>query len=187
MWEKLKQNSILLFFVKGGLLYGAWTMFYYLWLSPRTLVDEHFISHIIKSSAWLLETMGYNTFQVISEEDFNPDNEKTFQLLGIVGGDQNNQGVWIGAACNALTLFSLFSIFVIAFPGRWKHKLWFIPAGIVIIHILNLVRVCALCIIAYHNFDLLAFNHTYTFTVFIYACIFALWYWWVVRYSKSSA
>ena len=83
MWEKLKQNSILLFFVKGGLLYGAWTMFYYLWLSPRTLVDEHFISHINKSSDWLLQTMGNNTFQVLREEDINPDKEKTNQLRTI--------------------------------------------------------------------------------------------------------
>jgi exosortase family protein XrtF len=186
MWERIKQNSILLFFLKGGLLYAAWTAFYYLWFSPQTRVDERFITHIINVSGWILETLGYKTFKVLSDEHFDPTDDKTFQLIGIVGGT-NNQGVWIGSACNAISLFALFSIFVIAFPGSWKKKFWFIPLGIVVIHCLNILRVCALAMISYYNNDLLAFNHSYTFTIIVYGCIFALWFWWVNRYSKTVA
>jgi hypothetical protein len=39
-----------------------------------------------------------------------------------------NTGVWVGDECNGFKLFSIFSIFVIAFPGSWKTKAWFIPA-----------------------------------------------------------
>jgi exosortase family protein XrtF len=175
--EKIRSNKILLFFLKGGLLYLGWIVIYYLLIGPYTSIDENFITHIINAAAKVLRLFGYQTFQ--ETED------RTFQLLGIVGGN-NNPGVWIGNACNAITLFALFSIFIVAFPGSTKKKLWFIPMGILIIHTLNILRVCALAMIAYYNYNLLDFNHTYTFTILVYACIFALWFWWVSKFSKTA-
>jgi exosortase family protein XrtF len=175
MWEKIKNNKLLLFFLKAGLLYAFWLPFYYYFLEPKTTVDERIITHIIRVSAWVLEAFGYTTFQETRDS--------TFQLLGIIGN--NNPGVWIGTACNALTLFSLFTIFILAFPGSWKKKLWFIPMGIACIHFINIVRVCALAVIAYKDITLLSFNHTYTFTILVYGFIFALWMWWVNKYSKT--
>ncbi|MBC7864741.1 MAG: archaeosortase/exosortase family protein, partial [Bacteroidia bacterium] len=97
----------------------------------------------------------------------------------------NYQGVWIGYACNALSLFVLFSFFIISFPGNWLKKLWFIPVGILLVHLLNILRVFALVLIAHHHYDFLSFNHTYTFTILVYAFIFGLWMWWVNKYAKT--
>jgi exosortase family protein XrtF len=172
-----KQNFLLTFFTKAIILYSSWFIFYYVFLEPKTTLDENFITHIIKCSEFILKVLNFKTF--IETED------RAFQLIGIVGGD-SNPGVWVGTGCNAITLFALFSIFIISFPGKIKNKIWFIPLGLFVIHIANIIRVCSLAIIAYYNYNLLNFNHTYTFTILVYSVIFLLWVWWVKKFSFAK-
>jgi exosortase family protein XrtF len=100
-------------------------------------------------------------------------------------GIDGSHGVWVGDPCNGLTLFALFTGFVLAFPGPVVRKLWFIPVGIITIHILNVLRVTCLAIIQYYTPQYLEFNHTYTFTILVYSYVFVLWYVWAARLSKS--
>jgi exosortase/archaeosortase family protein len=79
-----------------------------------------------------------------------------------------------------------FALFVIAFPGSVKKKLWFIPLGIVIIHFANVLRVIGLAAINYVAPQYLEFNHTYTFTILVYGIIFLLWMWWVKAALKEN-
>ena len=92
-------------------------------------------------------------------------------------------GVWIGEPCNGVKLFGLFTLFILAFPGSWKKKLWFIPLGIFIVHTANAIRIALLTIISAENPKALDFNHNITFQVIIYGLIFLLWYWWVQKLS----
>lgn len=90
----------------------------------------------------------------------------------------------IESACNGLVLMMLFAGFIIAFPGPWKHKLWFIPLGIVIIHVVNILRVAALgwnYVSASRSFE---FNHKYTFELVVYCVIFLMWMWWSNQYAN---
>jgi exosortase family protein XrtF len=166
-----KPDALLRFIVTAGLLYLSLFLVYQYVVKTYTYYDQGLISLIIRSADVLLRALGYKTFVVLQDRDL--------QVLGIDGSN----GVWIGSNCNALTLFALFSVFVIAYPGPLKHKLWFIPAGIVAIHFLNIVRVAALAIIAKVNYNYLDFNHTYTFTFLVYAFIFLLWMTWVNKFS----
>ena len=175
-WGTIKDNKISFFFFKAICLYALWLPLYYYIIEPKTVVDERIITHIIHTTSAILRFCGYKTFEETRDT--------TFQLVGIVGGN-NNPGVWVGTGCNALTLFSLFAIFILAFPGNPKKKLWFIPLGIFFVHVINIIRVCALAMTAYYNVNLLSFNHTYTFTIIVYGFIFALWMWWVNKYSKT--
>jgi len=161
------KNKTTRFFVLATILYLVWYLLYEFFVKPSTLLDEKLISLIIANSAFLLKLMGFTVYQSI--EDSN------MQLIGVDGAHP----VWIGSPCNALTLFMFFALFVIAFPGSIKKKLWFIPLGIVIIHITNVLRVIALVMINYYTPQYLTFNHTYTFTILVYGIIFCLWMWWV--------
>ncbi|MEJ7663209.1 MAG: hypothetical protein WKG07_28555 [Hymenobacter sp.] len=38
--------------------------------------------------------------------------------------------VVVGAPCDGAALYALFAGFVLAFPGPWRPKLWFIPLGV---------------------------------------------------------
>ena len=105
-------------------------------------------------------------------------------VITSVKGDYFNHGVWIGEPCNGVKIFGLFSLFILAFPGSWKKKLWFIPLGIFIVHTANAIRIAALTIISAENQEALDFNHNITFQVIVYGLIFLLWYWWVQKLSE---
>ena len=96
----------------------------------------------------------------------------------------NYRGVWIGSNCNGFKLFSIFSIFILAFPANFKSKLWYIPFGILVVHIANVLRVVVLVLINDKSPQYLDFNHDYTFTIFVYSIIFGLWFWWLKKYSS---
>ncbi len=116
--------------------------------------------------------MGYKTF---ASRDVND-----MQVFGIDGSN----GVWIGGPCNGITLMFLFAIFVIAYPGGIKNKLWFVPLGILIVHTINIIRILALVFIAKYDYRYLDFNHTYTFTFLAYSVVFGLWMLWVNKFSN---
>lgn len=160
-------NKIARFFLLAAILYITWYALYELIIKPYTTLDARVISMIIDHAQFLLNLFGFPTYRAVEEDNM--------QLLGIDGAHP----IWIGAPCNAVTLFAFFMLFIIAFPGPGRHKLWFIPLGILIIHFANLLRVIALTLISFYKPEYLEFNHTYTFTVLVYAIIFALWMWWV--------
>jgi exosortase family protein XrtF len=80
----------------------------------------------------------------------------------------------------------LFVSFIIAFSGNWKHKLIFIPAGLILIHVFNIIRTALLAIIVVYKPGWTDFNHKYTFTATIYIVIFILWVVWVNYFSTSK-
>lgn len=174
MKAKLTSNAFLRFIVSAGIVYLLLYLIYQFVVRRHTFYDQKFIGTIIESTDVILRMMGFKTFKVLQDRDV--------QVIGIDGSN----GVWVGSNCNAISLFCLFAVFVLTYPGHQKSKLWFIPAGIIAIHFLNILRVTALVLIANFCPDYLDFNHTYTFTFIIYAFIFALWMLWVNRFSVKT-
>lgn len=170
----LKQNAFVRFILTSALLYLFLYLIYQFIVKRYTFYDQKFIGTIIKSADALLRTLGYKTFTVLQDRDY--------QIVGIDGSN----GVWVGSNCNAISLFTLFSVFIITYPGHQKSKLWYVPLGILAIHILNVLRVAALALIAYYWPQSLNFNHTYTFTFLVYTFIFALWLIWVQKFSNKQ-
>jgi exosortase family protein XrtF len=167
----LKDNKIVRFIVLFIVLYLFWLMLYEWVIHPWGKLDTVVINDSSLWTAYVLELMGY--------ESFISDNA-TIRTVGIDG----THGLWIGDPCNGLTLFALFAIFIVAYPGPWKHKLWFIPVGITVIHFLNVMRITALCIIVMKRPEWLDFNHTYTFQLLMYGFIFGLWWIWIQKLSS---
>lgn len=174
MLDTLKQNRLLKFLLISSVIYGLLYFFYEFVIKKHTNVDEAFIRIIIRSSDVILHWFGYDTFTRLGDN--------AYPGIGIDG----STGVWVGASCNALTLFSLFAVFIIAYPGHQKSKIWFIPTGILSIHILNIIRVTVLAMISLYKPEYLEFNHTYTFTFIVYCYIFWLWMIWVNKYSNKE-
>jgi len=169
-----RNNAFFRFIIVAGFLYFLVYLIYQFVVRRYTYYDQAFIGWIIQSVDVVLNMFGYKTFKVLQDRDV--------QVIGIDGSG----GVWVGSNCNAITLFALFSVFIIAYPGEHRHKWWFLTSGIISIHILNIVRVTALAIIANHSPASLDFNHTYTFTFIVYAYIFLLWMIWVNRFASAN-
>lgn len=171
----IKSNAFLRFVITAGFIYVALYLIYQFVIKRYTFYDQKFIGSIIQSAGFILKTLGYKTFKVLQDRDM--------QVIGIDGSN----GVWVGSNCNAITLFTLFAVFIIAYPGYQKGKYWFIPTGIIVIHLLNILRVVALALIANYYPQYLNFNHTYTFTFIVYAFIFMLWMIWVNKFAPKTA
>ena len=129
---------------------------------------------LAKQSNFILSLIGYDPeIEIYSE-----------MVVTLIQDQKYNHGVWIGEPCNGLKVFGVFSIFIFAFPGKIKNKLWFIPLGIIILHFINVVRIAVLTLISSYNPELLNFNHNITFQVIIYSFIFLLWHIWTKRLSS---
>ena len=102
-------------------------------------------------------------------------------------GYQYSHGVWIGEPCNGIKVFGLFAIFILSFKGDLIKKLIFIPIGILIIHFLNIIRIALLTYISAVNPFILDFNHNITFQLIIYGSMLALWYLWIIKFSKVKS
>lgn len=86
--------------------------------------------------------------------------------------------------CNGVNVVIVFLSFLLAYGGTLKKLFLFSIAGVVGIHIMNLIRIMLLFFIAYSHPSYLYFTHKYLFTGIIYSFTFALWYLWVTKYSK---
>jgi exosortase/archaeosortase family protein len=168
-----KADPLIRFLVLSLALFVGWQMLYHLVLHPQGVLDRALIHNLIWLSGGLLQGLGN---ELIPE----PANVEGIRTIGVQGGHL----LWIGDPCNGLGVFAVFAVFVLAYPGPWPHKFWFIPLGVLTIHFLNALRVVALCLIVRVDYELLNFNHDYTFYVVVYGWIFLLWHFWVKRFAS---
>lgn len=173
--KSILKHPVYRFLIWGSFLYGIWLTLYYLVIKPYTFWDYYLDYTIVGLSQALLNIFGIST-SISLESD---------HVILLMDGTVNS-GVWVGDECNGFKLFSIFSIFIIAYPGKWKTKLWFIPLGIVLIHVANIIRVSSLLVIYDKYPTFLDFNHNYTFTIFVYSIIFILWIWWAKKNAHAK-
>jgi len=164
------KNPVVRFLILVFTLYILWYILYDLWIQPNGKLDLFVVDLTITCSKFILETFGYVVYTGAD------------RLIGVDGAS----GLWIGDNCNGIALFALFSWFIIAYKGKIKYKLIYIPIGIVVIQFLNILRVVVLAILDTHSRAWTEFNHTYTFTIIIYGFIFLLWMTWVNRFSEKE-
>lgn len=175
MLRELYKNPFTRFLFVSTALYLCWYFFYEFYLKENTLINEYVIDNLVFFGDGLLQMMGFET---------TPYTDGRFRVhFGVAG----SPGVTIGAPCDGIVLFALFIVFMVSYPGPIRHKFWFLPLGLIIIHGLNVLRVTGLALIVYHNETWFSFNHDYTFTLIVYAAVFGLWWWWIVSFSKRTA
>lgn len=88
--------------------------------------------------------------------------------------------------CNGLNVMVLFMAFVIAFGGPHRKMYWFIPLGILIIHLANLIRLSLLVFVSEYHREYFYYVHKYIFTAVIYIVVFVLWIVWVAKFNLKE-
>lgn len=151
----------------------VWFFGYEQTLAVDGRLDRLLCGHIAAGGAAVLRAVGFSAGPAPASP----------QLL-LLGG---RPAVWVGAACDGLVLYVLFGGFVLAYPGPAGRKLWYIPLGIALIYALNVLRVAALALNQHYAPNSLNFNHHYTFSFVVYACIFGLWMLWARRLAGPLA
>ena len=152
-------------------IYIAWYIFHDFYLVPKTNFIAQLINIETSQSVFLLQKLPL---------------KHTFDSYGALITCNGSKALRVGAECNGLVLFALFTGFLLAYPGNWKTKTWFIPLGVTCIYALNILRIIVLTINFKYFRSSFSFNHHVTFTYLIYAFIFLLWMIWVNKFSKTK-
>ncbi len=98
----------------------------------------------------------------------------------------NGGFIAINHGCSGLKPILQFVLLMLIFPGPWKHKAWFIPMGIVLVHFTNLFRITGLAVVTITIPQYWDFAHDNLFRPFFYVVIFFLWVWWVEKFRKTA-
>jgi exosortase/archaeosortase family protein len=91
----------------------------------------------------------------------------------------NNCWIIINQSCAGDKQILQFALLVLIYPGPWRHKLWFIPAGVLIIHLTNILRVVLLSLVALNKPEWMAVIHDTALRGMFYVVILVLWIVWV--------
>lgn len=94
----------------------------------------------------------------------------------------NNGFISVNRSCSGFKQMLQFGLLMMVFPGPWKHKLWYIPMGIFIMHLTNLFRITGLSVVIINWPEYWDFSHDYLFRPFFYVVIFSLWVIWTERF-----
>jgi len=174
MWKEFKPAIRFLLIFVG--LYFIGNLIYGLYISSKGNAPDEMTNLIAHQSAWILNNVfGYEVSAILN--DAGP-------TVFLRAGQDVVLNVFEG--CNGINVFIVFIAFLIAFNGNSKRLLWFIPAGILILHLFNLLRIVFLYWTAIRFHSYFYYVHKYIFTGVIYAVVFILWIIWVYQLNDRK-
>jgi exosortase/archaeosortase family protein len=120
----------------------------------------------------------------IFQIDITTDSQQTIWVTSMNG---NPAYVRVTPECTSLKQWMHWIFLMLLFPGPWKHKLWYIPLGLVVIHFVNVWRIfgLGLTLIPWP----MQFNmfHDYFFRPIFYLIIFLMWLIWAEFFAHPKA
>lgn len=109
-------------------------------------------------------------------------NNESQQIIFTGGGY-----IGISAGCSGLKqMLQCITVFLFA-RGSPRHKLWFIPFGVLMMHLNNLIRIIGLSFFVVYRPEYWNLAHDYFFRPLFYMVIFGLWVWWEERFNQSAS
>ena len=176
----LKQNKpTILFLAKLGILCAV----YFLWFSKVvwqlpviSTFYGHFVHYTMLSlthgSVWVLNLLGYQA------EVFN------VRYIDLYDSIMN---IFIKNFCLGIEMMFVLTALIVSFPGKWLHRIWFIPLGIAGIQIINIGRIVGMSL-SWIILDRGSFvDHHDVFNTIAVIFIFIMFTFWVKRYKKEPA
>lgn len=98
----------------------------------------------------------------------------------------SGSGTRIVWSCTPIKQGWIWMCLILAARGKWVHKLWFIPAGWVLIYGINIVRVSVINMIVEFHPELFELMHTYVFKYAFYGCMFLMWLVWTTCFNVNT-
>ena len=98
---------------------------------------------------------------------------------------ENKNSIDILFPCTGVQPMLQFCLIILLYPGSWKHKLWFIPMGMVILYLTNVFRLIGLGIVMAKWPEYWSYAHDYPFRVLLYLVTFILWLFWNEKFFHN--
>ena len=99
---------------------------------------------------------------------------------------QGYKSVEIIWGCTSVKQLYIFIIIIAFYRGSWKKKLWYIPAGCVILWVYNIIRISIICYCIYDHPEKFDFLHDGITRYVFYGLIFLLWVIWEEGFVKRE-
>ena len=91
---------------------------------------------------------------------------------------ETGSGTCIVWSCTGLKQSFIWIVIMLVARGKWKHKLWFIPLGLVCAYLFNILRITLIAMAIEHHPEWFHMLHDYIFKYIFYGMLFMLWLWW---------
>lgn len=173
-----KNKPFFIFLLKFGGTYLVLALIYSFYLSrfDQEYFEPDGFTHVVaRQSAWLS-----NVFGEEAHIDRHP-KEASYRYY-----IHNVYKARIVEGCNALSIMILFAAFIVAFSTTFKRTAIFIVVGVVVIHLLNILRIALINIAGYYYPDWEHFLHDIIFPLFIYGVVVVLWILWVAKFRGNA-
>ncbi len=93
----------------------------------------------------------------------------------------NGQGVQVVWSCSGVKQMFIFFIIMLLASGNHKHKLWFIPLGLSLCYLINILRTTILTLIIKDCPEIFPLMHNHILKYLYYVLIFLIWMVWEER------
>ena len=163
-----RYGPVLRFLAKAVAIYGVWYVFYDLWLLPDGRLDAWVSQTVVHAGHFVLSGFGIDAAV----------NGRTIELA-------RASGIRIVDGCNGISTIGLFAGFVFAFPGTARRRALFLPLGIAVIYVANVVRVSLLAGLQVHWPTAFESVHSLGAPAFFHLIVFGLWVLWA-NYGGAS-
>lgn len=100
---------------------------------------------------------------------------------------EGTRGIYIADLCLGVAPMVIYTGFILSYGDNRKDKLWFVPLGLLVIFIINVLRVTALALIQYHYNSLFKFAHEYLYVTVTYGFIFLMVMWWMNKWADKKS
>jgi exosortase/archaeosortase family protein len=97
------------------------------------------------------------------------------------------KGIFVADHCLGVPVMVVFVFFITVYEGPWRHKLWFIPLGLMSIIFINAIRIASLVYLQLNASEFYFYiNHSYFYLIAYYGFVFMMIIWWLERFAHPK-
>lgn len=119
-------------------------------------------THVAEATEYMLDVAGYDV---------------TLEPGNTIRHD-NGIPIRVVWACSGLKQAYIFFVIIAFYAGPWRHKLWYLPVGLLIVYLFNIFRITFIVAVIRNHPDMFDFLHEHLFKYFYYGVIFLMWVLW---------
>jgi len=160
------------FVLKIAAVYIGWKLFSHFYFDAPAFKDF---------KTQLGEATGYMAYLML--KPFFLQDVAMYPRVVILSGAR---GIYVADLCLAIPAMVMFTAFIAIYSGKAIQKLWFIPAGLLGIFLINALRIASLAYIQrFSTVEVFNFTHNYAYLVVVYSFIFLMIKVWMDKFDEA--
>ncbi len=96
---------------------------------------------------------------------------------------ENGDWLAINSGCSGFKQLLQALFLFMLYPGKLKHKFWFLPLSMVLMHFANIIRLTGVALTLFYFPEWWDLSHDYVFRFVFYLILFLLWIWWEEKFN----